>query len=599
MAVLQYEFSGCRAAASPMGRELESIVTETEAVSVGPRPNVRDPLVDRLIGPGRAFELIDAPVGNAILPGFKDAPRALAGLYRQGMAFGSRPMIVQDDVELTFDAVFAKAAALADALTTQFGVARGTRVAVVASNRPEWIISLIAVTAVGGIAALVNSRGAAEEMLRAITAVDCEVAILDAKLADLILAAAPDPRFSRIVIGTPDAPLRAGRDGDFDSLTASGATFSPLEMDPGDGAVILFTSGTTGFPKGALLSHGAIAHSVSLSRFMGTLQDIRYEEETGKTLSQDRRSMATPAVILGPMFHLSGMVPIFRSISVGTAIHIMGKWNVDIAFDMIERVGMTRLSFVPAMLWDMLRSPRATPEMLGKVCYMANGAAALNPALLAEIRARMPDCLMSNTYGQTETTAWTCTISGRAYLDNPASCGWACPTVDVQVRRDDGSAADIGEPGELWVRSAGLMTEYVGDPAATAEALHHGWLASGDVGIEDANGIFTIVDRKKNMVISGGENIYCAEIERVLSEHPQVRDAIAYGIPDERLGERLVATVVVASDVTEDELKTYCRGRLAIYKVPRSITVSPIPLPRTASGKVDRGTFLKARQAKL
>ena len=575
-------------------------MTESNATAgVGRRPNVRDPLADRLIGPDRAFELIDARVGNATLPVFKDAPRNLAGLYRQGMEFGSRPMIVQDDIKLTFDEVFCKAAALADALQHRFGVTRGTNVAVVAGNRPEWIVALIAITAAGGVAALVNSRGAAEEMLRAIAAVGCEIAIVDAALANAIAVEAPDPGFRRIVIGTPDAPLRPGYDGDFDSLTAQRRTFSPIDMDPGDGAVILFTSGTTGFPKGALLSHGAIAHSVSLSRFMGTLQDVRYEEETGKILSSDRRSMATPTVILGPMFHLSGMVPIFRSVSVGTAIHIMGKWNVDIAFDMIERVGMTRLSFVPAMLWDMLRSPRATPEMLGKVCYMANGAAALNPALLAEIRARMPDCLMSNTYGQTETTAWTCTISGRAYLDNPASCGWACPTVDVQVRRDDGSAADIGEPGELWVRSAGLMTEYVGDAEATAEALRNGWLASGDVGIEDANGIFTIVDRKKNMVISGGENIYCAEIERVLSDHPQVRDAIAYGIPDERLGERLVATVVVASDVPEDELKTYCRGRLAIYKVPRSITVSPNPLPRTASGKVDRGTFLRTRQTKL
>jgi long-chain acyl-CoA synthetase len=564
------------------------------------RPNVRDPLADRLIGPERTFQLIDAHVGNATVQVFKDAPRTLAALYRQGMTFSSRPMIMQDDVELTFDEVFSKAAALADALQNGFGVTRGTKVAIVAGNRPEWIIGLIAVTAAGGIAALVNSRGAAEEMLRAIAAVGCEVAIVDAALADAIAVEAPEPGFRRIVIGTPQAPLRPGRDGDFDSLTKERSAFSPMEMDPADGAVILFTSGTTGFPKGALLSHGAIAHSVSLSRFMGTLQDIRYEEETGKILPDDRRSMATPTVILGPMFHLSGMVPIFRSVSVGTAIHIMGKWNVDIAFDMIERVGMTRLSFVPAMLWDMLRSPRATPEMLGKVCYMANGAAALNPALLAEIRARMPDCLMSNTYGQTETTAWTCTISGRAYLENPASCGWACPTVDVQVRRDDGSAADIGEPGELWVRSAGLMTEYVGDPAATAEALHDAWLASGDVGVEDANGIFTIVDRKKNMVISGGENIYSAEVERVLSDHPQVRDAIAYGLPDERLGERLVATVVAEPDATisEDELKTYCRGRLAIYKVPRSIAVSPHPLPRTASGKVDRGTFLKARQAK-
>ncbi|MBV1687881.1 AMP-binding protein [Novosphingobium sp. G106] len=373
---------------------------------------------------------------------------------------------------------------------------------------------------------------------------------------------------------------------------------SQTNAPPEDGGIILFTSGTTGFPKGALLSHGALAHSVSIACFMGLVQDARYEEETGVVLPAERRSMATPAVILGPMFHLSGIMPIFRAISLGTTIHIMSKWNVDIAFDTIENVGMSRLSFVPAMLWDMLRSPRATPEMLGKVAYMANGAAALNPTLLEEIRARMPNCLLSNTYGQTETTAWTCSISGRAYLDNPASCGWAAPTIHASVRRDDGSEAAIGEAGELWVSSAGLMSEYVGDAKSTSETLQDGWLASGDVATVDAQGIFTIVDRKKNMIISGGENIYCAEVERVLADHPAVRDCIAYGESDVRLGERLVATVVVSpqATVTEDDIKAHCREHLAIYKVPRSVLLSADPLPRTASGKVDRGKFLKMRQ---
>jgi acyl-CoA synthetase (AMP-forming)/AMP-acid ligase II len=250
------------------------------------------------------------------------------------------------------------------------------------------------------------------------------------------------------------------------------------------------------------------------------------------------------------------------------------------------------------MLWDMLRSPRATPQTLGKVAYMQNGAASLNPTLLAEIRTRMPDCLMSNTYGQTETTAWTCSISGEAYLANPASCGWPAPSVQVQVRRDDGTLADIGEAGELWVSSAGLMSEYVGDAQSTAEALHDGWLASGDVATMNAEGIVTIVDRKKNMVISGGENIYCAEVERVLSDHPDVRDCIAYGEPDERLGERLVATVVVAPGALADEdaIKEWCRSHLAIYKVPRKVAITADPLPRTASGKVDRGKFLRQQR---
>lgn len=563
----------------------------------GYRPNIRDPLASAMLGPGGSHVLETIQVAGRAQQVFKGAARTLAGLFRQGQRFGKRVMIVEDDLELTYDDAFARAAALSHALQERFGVTRGTKVAVVMSNRAEWIVSVLAIAAAGGVAALVNSRGVAEEMVRAIAAAKCELAILDAERADIIAKEYPDPQWPRILVGNAASGGRPGKDADYSELSCSDGAFAfePAELDPAEGGIVLFTSGTTGFPKAALLSQGALAHSVSIACFMGLVQDARYEEETGEVLPEDRRSMATPAVILGPMFHLSGIMPIFRAISLGTTIHIMTKWNVDIAFDMIETVGMSRLSFVPAMLWDMLRSPRATPEMLGKVAYMANGAAALNPALLAEIERRMPNCLLSNTYGQTETTAWTCSISGRAYLAHPASCGWAAPSVEVSVRRDDGTEAAVGEPGELWVSSAGLMNEYLGDEKATSEALRDGWLASGDVGFVDEQGIFTIVDRKKNMVISGGENIYCAEVERVLADHPQVRDVIAYGLPDERLGERLAVTLVVVPGAApgEDEIKAYCRDHLAIYKVPRVVVFTSDALPRTASGKVDRGSFLR------
>jgi len=546
--------------------------------------NIRDPLVDRLIGPGKAFVLVPAEINGQQHEVFEGAPRNLAGLFRQGMQFPDRLMVVQGDVRLTYGEAFAQAAALASALRGRFGVRHGAKVAVVTSNRAEWIIATLAITAVGGVAALVNSRGVAEEMLRAIEKVGCELAILDAERDDIISADRPDPAWPRIVIGDPAVPLRSGMDADFADLIrpVGGVSFNPVAMDPGDGAIILFTSGTTGFPKGALLSHGALAHSVSVACFMGTLQDIRYEEENGEALPAHQLSMSTPAVILGPMFHLSGIMPILRAISVGTTIHIMGKWNADVAFDMIETVGMTRLSFVPAMIFDMFRNPRATPQLLGNVRYMVNGAAPLNLELVEQIRARMPHCQLSN--------------GGNVYLEHPAACGWAAPTVKVQLRRDDGSLAGIDEPGELWVSSPMLMTEYVGDPDATAETLQDGWLASGDIATVNARGIYSIVDRKKNMVISGGENIYCAEVERVVQAMPGVREVIAYGLPDARLGERLAVTVVAepGADVTDEGVKAHCRAHLAIYKVPRDVILTGDLLPRTASGKVDRGKFLKA-----
>jgi acyl-CoA synthetase (AMP-forming)/AMP-acid ligase II len=534
----------------------------------------RDPLAGRLIGPEKRFEIEEVLVRGVPQEVFKGAPRHLAAIFNRAAAYGARPMIVQDDVRLSFTEVFGRAGGLARRLRERCGVTPGAKVAIVMSNRPEWIISFIAVIAAGGVAALVNSRGAREEIRHAMATTDCALAIADPERAGLIGEEdVPCP----LIVLDPAAPLPA-------------EAFEPLQMRADDGALILFTSGTTGHPKGALLSHGALAHAVELSRVMGELQDLRYEEEVGEKISAERGSMASPAVILTPMFHLTGMLPVLRAPSLGGAIHIVGKWNADAAFDMIERSGLTRLAFVPTMLWDMLGSPRATPENLAAIRSLAYGGGPLNTALVEEVRRRMPKSLITNTYGQSENAGWACSLSGRPYLENPQSCGWACPTVHVSVRREDGTTADVGEAGELWVRGANLMSEYVGDPAATAETLKDGWCATGDIGKVDESGLFTILDRKKDMVISGGENIYCAEVERVLFDHPAVREAIAYGAPDPRLGERLIATVVLqpGAEPTEEELKAYCRNRLAIYKTPREIRLSHEPLPRTATGKIDR-----------
>ena len=564
------------------------------------QPNPRDPLVERLIGPGKPFEIEQVEARGVSVEVFKGAPRTLAEIYARAAAFGDQPLAVHNGVRLSYAEVLARAASLAHGLADHFAVTPGTTVALVMGNRIEWAISLIAVTALGGVAALINSRGAGEELNRAMALAGCTLAILDRERA-AVLEQAPGPGpLPRIFIGGLPEGARPAIDAAFEDLIAAdaGRPLPRVEVEPSDGAVVLFTSGTTGFPKGALISHGAIAHAITLSGFMGSLQDLRLEVETGETLPVERRAMTSPAVILSPMFHLSGMMPVIRVMSVGATFHIVDKWNVDTAFDMIEHIGLSRLGFVPTMLWDMLRSPRAGPQNLGAVQHVVNGGAPLNAALLIEMKARMPRALITSTYGQTENAGWACSISGAPYLAHPDACGWACPTVEVSVRRDDGSEAAEGEPGELWVRSAAVMTGYVNDPKATAETLKGGWCASGDVGFVDAEGVFTIVDRKKNMVISGGENIYCAEVERVLHDHPSVKEAIAYGLPDPRLGERLVATVVLTADsaTDEDALKAYCRGRLAIYKTPREIRLAQTPLPRTASGKVDRGLFARRLQ---
>lgn len=554
------------------------------------RQSFRDPYGDEIIGPGKLYETETVLVAGVAHEVFRGAPRTLAHIYRVAEALGDRTMIVNADQVFSYGEIFSRAAHLSQRLKQEFGTRRGTIVAIAMANSVEWVVALIAITAAGGTAALVNSRGSAEEIVHAISSVGCDLAILDDERAAMIEGANTDGGWTTLVL-SPDKP-QTGR------KPPRELQCKPLQ--PEDGAVILYTSGTTGRPKGALLSHGALAHAVTLSKVMGTLQDLIYERESGNRVPADRSSMAGPAMVLTPMFHLTGMLPVVRGMSLGATIHIMGKWNVDTAFDMIETSGLSRIAFVPTMLFDMVQSPRATPENLAALRHLAYGGGPLNMELVEEIRRRMPASVITNTYGQTENTGWACSLSGKAYLDNPQSCGWACPTVDVEVRREDGSRTDIDEQGELWVRSAAVMSGYVGDPEATRTTLDaQGWCATGDIGKQDARGLFTILDRKKDMVISGGENIYCAEVERVLFDHPLVREAIAYGMPDTRLGERVVATVVTQADDAADEgaLLAWCRERLAIYKVPRAIEIRHEPLPRTATGKIDRGTFVAQARA--
>jgi acyl-CoA synthetase (AMP-forming)/AMP-acid ligase II len=562
----------------------------------GFRENIRDPLALRMLAEGGEFELETILVGGRPREVIRGLPRNFAQLYRAGMQYPDNAMVIDGDTRFTFGEGFARAAALARAMREQYGIGVGDVVAVVTVNRWEWIISTMAITSLGAIVASINSRGVAEEMLRAMDLVECKLAIAQADKDALICSERPDPSWPRILIDEPLSPLRQG-DALFAALAApqAGVSFDPVELPQEAGGVILFTSGTTGFPKGALLSQGAVCQSVSLATFMGRLQDIRYEEESGVILQPDQTTMRSPAVILGPMFHLGGIMPTMRAIYLGTTIVLPGKWNPEVAIDMIENVGMTRLSFVPAMVFDIFKSPRATPELLGRINNMANGAAPLDLDIVRQIKARMPNTLISNTYGQTEGAAWTCSISGNVYLDHPTACGWPVPGVDVQLRREDGTEADIGEPGELWMRGAGVMEGYYNNPEATAETIVDGWLATGDVATVDENGIYTIVDRKKSMVISGGENIYCAEVERVVAGHPMVREAFAYGLPDSRLGEIVAVDCVVdqGAEVDGEAIKAHAKEHLAIYKVPRVVNFRHDALPRTGSGKVDRGLLLK------
>lgn len=553
-----------------------------------------DPVALALTAPGAPFETRPGSRGDV----FATMPHTLPGLYRDSRRHGPKRMLQTDATAYTYDEMFARAARMARVLVDEFGVKPGDYVAMATLASADWMAAFIAVTSVGAAAAMINTRCAAEEMVHAIGQVGATLVIADRERATALLG---DPAAAgwRMILDGASELARAGDRVLADLLVGADVPFAPVDRAPEDPAIVLFTSGTTGYPKAARIDHGALAHAVGLAGLAGAMQDRRYAEESGRTVPADRGSANAATVIAGPVFHVAGIIPFLRGMYFGAPMFILGKWNAEVALDMMEREPMSRMGFVPTMLSDMLASPNVGPHNLGKVMVLSSGASTLDVGLVERVKAAVPDVMIANTYGQTETCAWVSTICGRDYLEHPTSIGYVMPTIEVRIIRDDGTDAGPHEHGEICMRGANAMHGYIGNPGATAETLRDGWLRTGDNGWFDEGERLYLADRRKNMVISGGENVYCAEVERVLGEHPSVAEVIAYGRPDERLGERIAATVVPRAGQTADpdEIRAYARTRLAGYKVPRDIAVRHEPLHRTPTQKIDRGRFLRELDA--
>ena len=545
------------------------------------------PVPPALMAAGAAYETLTGRIGEREYELFRNAPQTLNQRLAETLALRRAIpdawMTEQDGSITTFGAFEARAAGLRAHLQDTLGLGFGDRAALVMANRAEWMIAFFAVLAAGGVPVLVNSRGAGPEMRRAVAATRCAVVIADRERSE-VMAEGGGPGLPVVILG-----------GGEDPPAIPGARLDFAPRSPEDPALIMFSSGTTGHPKAIVHGQGGMAHAVTLGLLLDEAYEALYAREFGEDPFAGIGPEPPATVLSSPLFHVAGLLPYLRAIVKGAATIMVGKWNADTVYDILERNTVIRLGLVPTMIFDMLASPRMAGGAPSQLRFLANGTAALAPKTAAAIRQALPQCLLTNTYGQTETMERVAGFGGQEYEANLAAVGRVVPTTMLRVLREDGSEADAGEVGEIAAYGANTMTGYYGDAEASEQTIKRGWVLSGDLGRFDENGLLHIVDRKKNMVIAGGENIYCAEVERVMAEHPAVAEALAFGEPDERLGERLVAVAVLKTgkSVSEDELKAHCRAALAIYKVPRAIGFTDKPLPRNATGKIAKGEFLK------
>ncbi len=534
--------------------------------------------------PGTPFETVEQEVMGVPRTLFRHAPNSLRDIVVGAAARGDVTFLVYEDERWSFDRFGREVAGLAAALVDRYGIRKGDRVAVAMRNYPEWIVSYAAAVSVGAISVSFNAWWTPDEMDFALR--DCGASIL---IAD-------EERIERSrqtckVLGIPTIAVRApgaaaaSTDAapveDWTDVVDPGATLPDVELDPDDDATILYTSGTTGNPKGAVSTHRAVVQAIMGYACRSALDKAR---EPGR---EGGRS-APVFILVVPLFHVTGCVPVMLSCMIGgLELVMMYKWQPERALELIEREGVTNFVGVPTQNIDMLNSPAFDRYDTSTLRSVGGGGAPAPPELVQRISSTYKAAAPGVGYGMTETNAYGPQNSGPDYLERPTSAGRVTPIMKVEVRDPNGDPVPNGEAGEIWFNGPNLIRGYWNRPDATAEVLVDGWLRSGDVGRLDDEGFIYVEDRIKDMVLRGGENVYCAEVEAAFHEHPAVHEVAVFGVPHERLGEEVAAVVMLrdGSSATEQELLDFVAGRLAAFKVPTRLRVTGEPLPRNAAGK--------------
>ncbi len=544
-----------------------------------------DQIRSSLSAPGQPFELVDQVIDGVPLKVYRHLPTNLSHLIVAAQNFSDRTFLVSGDRRLTFGDALGRAAALASHFQRAHGLGRGMRIAIAMRNSPEWIIAFMATHLTGATAVLINSRGTADEIVHALNDTECALVVADRQRAEATAAGYKGP----VILGHADGSFREADGGTIDLTPAAVA---PSDAEPGDAAMILFTSGTTGRPKGAVLDHRGIATFLFGMRHNGATYLASAARQRGldpQVLAAHAPQLTSLAVF--PLFHVSGASAVLlAAITFGGKLVMMDRWDPKEALALVARERVTGLQGPPSIFWDVLHCPDFATADVSSITNVGIGGQATPPHLLEELVRAFPNAAPGGGFGMTETNGAIASGTGAEYLANPKAGGRILPGTEARIVDEHGNTLPFGEIGEIWVRSPLNMAGYWNQPEANAAVFSDGWLKTGDVGYLDEDRFITIVDRKKDVIICGGENVYCAELERVFQQFPGVLEVAAFGLPDDRLGERAVLAVVAQPDVrlVADEMLAFGRTRLAAYKIPSEIMFTETPFVRSAVGKIDK-----------
>jgi long-chain acyl-CoA synthetase len=546
-------------------------------------------VVQALTRPGGPFEVAETRLnGRRARVYLRVEPDLNAFFQGVEAANADRVFLAYEDRSWTYAEVFAEARRLAGSLASRYGVGRGSRVGLAMRNRMEWFCAFIAVQRLGAVAVLFNSRGAAAELEAAASQTACDLIIADESRAALFAATGVK---TPLVLVSDDSRAPGASVAD---LAAPGlAEAPPTAVEADDPAAILFTSGTTGRAKGAVLTHRNLvnmAHNLRFSSAVGLELAAHRMGVDAQTLRS--RAPAPSTLLVTPLFHISGVTNFITACFTGGRLVLVRRWDGAAVLPLISRHGVTAVSGPTMVLSDLLDQPDAERHLASITSFVVAGQA--TPlSLIDRVGKALPRAAQATGWGMTEASGSIASASGPVLHARPGSVGRFSPVMEGRVVAPGGEVLAPGEVGELQVRGALVMKGYWNQPEATAAAFDGDWYRTGDLGYMTEDGFVHLVDRAKDMVISAGENIYCAEVERVLCASPDFSEAALFGVPDARLGERAIAAVAPKAGVavSEAQVKALVRAELADYKVPAEVVFDIAPLPRNAVGKVDKAAL--------
>lgn len=541
--------------------------------------------ISHVTAPGQLFEVTERKSGDITRRVFTNSPATLRDIF-DGARGATETFLVYEGEEWSFDDVMVAVDEFADALVRRFAVRPGDRVGIAMRNLPEWIVAFAAIVSVGGVAVSLNAWWTPDELDYAICDADVKVLVVDPERCVRVLETCRR-RQTPVVLARGDVTTEPSAGVDhWSHVVLRGAPMPRVALSSEDDATILYTSGTTGQPKGAVSTHDAICQT--LMAFSAGLIIEGHRRGPRDHPAGDPTSF----ILIVPLFHVTGCVPVMLScFSWHFKLLIMRRWDPEAALGLIERHRITNVVGVPTQSWDLINCPRLSQYDTSSLVTVGGGGAPAAPTLVARVEEVFTNGRPNLAYGMTETNAYGPQNYGDDYQRHPSSTGQT-PTVvmDVEIRDPSGLVLAPREVGEIWVSGPTLFRGYWRQPEASAETLVEGWLRTGDVGYLDEEGFLFIEDRLKDMILRGGDNVYCAEVESVLYEHPSIWEAAVCGLPDERLGESVAAVVVVRQDaqLTEMQLTEFLATRLAPYKIPTRMVFTNQRLLTNGTGKISK-----------